>query len=403
MAPSYVPIQLEPSDHVIGAQLCAWEMSGDRELAALRPRLPALAERTWLSSSDRTFEDFQACRAHADRLFQQLICPVRIETRGLLNPDYAGPIHNRENWFEDTLTLELIPTRKRIELRCTLDGSEPGPSSLRPRKPITLRETTSLKVRAFSRAGEPLGYAFRVVYEHHPVRARLQGLITHTPHDRPARARTKFGGELKAAFESATGGGIHYTLDGSDPGAFSPLYSDPLRLTESGVISARVFEENGRPRGEIWRRSFEKVDQQPNPTSFAPVAASGFFGGHKPENAVDGIVDRADTWRASRDGAGWLQVDLGKPLRLDGVRLYFYWNRWHDPVRYRLELSEDGISWRMAADMRRNRRRALPEGFHHTISPAPVRFLRVTVQAAEDRSPELVEIRIHTASGEPVS
>jgi len=51
---------------------------------------------------------------------------------------------------------------------------------------------------------------------------------------------------------------IRYTLDGSDPVAGSPLYSRPIRLNNSAIVTARLFR-NGRLISGIKQHTFEKV------------------------------------------------------------------------------------------------------------------------------------------------
>ncbi len=41
------PIHVQPTDSVLGAQLCAWECTFERELPEVLEKLPALSERTW--------------------------------------------------------------------------------------------------------------------------------------------------------------------------------------------------------------------------------------------------------------------------------------------------------------------------------------------------------------------
>ncbi len=55
---------------------------------------------------------------------------------------------------------------------------------------------------------------------------------------------------------------IHYTLDGTEPGRASPVYSSPLSINTSTVVHARSFEDNKLP-GEIATRTYvigEKPD-----------------------------------------------------------------------------------------------------------------------------------------------
>jgi len=57
-----------------------------------------------------------------------------------------------------------------------------------------------------------------------------------------------------------SGAEIRYTRDGSDPTAASPLYSSPIRLTESTTIRARAFTSGSQP-SEVVTANFTKCAQ----------------------------------------------------------------------------------------------------------------------------------------------
>ncbi len=54
------PITVEPTEQVIGAMLCAWEMTFEQEISLIMAHLPVLAERCWGVRCSRTFADFEA-------------------------------------------------------------------------------------------------------------------------------------------------------------------------------------------------------------------------------------------------------------------------------------------------------------------------------------------------------
>ena len=55
---------------------------------------------------------------------------------------------------------------------------------------------------------------------------------------------------------------VRYTLDGSMPGASSPLYTRPFRLAKSATLKARHFK-NGRGIGAVASESFVKLNMHP--------------------------------------------------------------------------------------------------------------------------------------------
>ncbi|MBX2877199.1 MAG: family 20 glycosylhydrolase [Saprospiraceae bacterium] len=58
-APSFEPIQVDKSDLVIGAQMCAWEQKEEVEIPSLRQRLPAFVERIWNTKEKISFEEWK--------------------------------------------------------------------------------------------------------------------------------------------------------------------------------------------------------------------------------------------------------------------------------------------------------------------------------------------------------
>ena len=53
------PVNVEPTDQVIGAMLCAWEMTFEQEITPVMANLPALSERTWSTECTRDYETFR--------------------------------------------------------------------------------------------------------------------------------------------------------------------------------------------------------------------------------------------------------------------------------------------------------------------------------------------------------
>lgn len=51
-APSYAPIQLEPTEQVIGASMASWDQPQHLEILTLRRRLPAMSERVWSATPE---------------------------------------------------------------------------------------------------------------------------------------------------------------------------------------------------------------------------------------------------------------------------------------------------------------------------------------------------------------
>jgi hexosaminidase len=66
-------IAVEPTPHVLGAQLCAWEQPQEIELPTLRQRLAAMSERIWNPDAGRSFADFSQRLTHTDAALDKLL------------------------------------------------------------------------------------------------------------------------------------------------------------------------------------------------------------------------------------------------------------------------------------------------------------------------------------------
>jgi hexosaminidase len=61
---------------VIGAQMCAWELPANIEIARLRQRLAAMSERVWDHKTQRTFADFMSRIENTDSKLTKLLQPA---------------------------------------------------------------------------------------------------------------------------------------------------------------------------------------------------------------------------------------------------------------------------------------------------------------------------------------
>lgn len=66
-------VTLQPTNKVIGAQMCAWEEGGEIQIPALRSRVPVMSERIWNTGAGREWSDFSRRLAATDQLLTRLI------------------------------------------------------------------------------------------------------------------------------------------------------------------------------------------------------------------------------------------------------------------------------------------------------------------------------------------
>lgn len=113
------------------------------------------------------------------------------------------------------------------------------------------------------------------------------------------------------------------------------------------------------------------------------TASSNLDGTHTPDRAFD--EDVATSWAAATANAGeWLQVDLGKPCRIDALQLNFadvhstaYGRLVNDTYQYTLEVSDDATTWRPLLD-RRGAGRDAPHEYVQLDQPVIARYAKLT-------------------------
>ncbi len=395
-APAVDPIQIEPTDRLIGAQMCAWEQPEQLELRSLRKRLAAMAERIWNPVAGRTWADFAARLDAIDYGLDRIMYPFVAEVAGLTDGDYEGPEFEREIGFTESVTVTLTPVRDGLTLRYTLDESEPTTESQSYDEPLVFVDNVSIKVRAFDAAGEPAGRRWWGRYELHAIAGEVDGLITHIEELWPNRPPTMFVDTATVTL-TASGGAIHYNMGRIGPTVESPVYKEPLAITDTTDVTAQLFDAAGDPRGVPWTRQFNKVDFGPNLTKGKPATASrgvGMVNG--PEKAVDGLVGRDQFWQ-SGPAPAWWQVDLGEVVTLNAIHVFPRWDG-DEAHQYTVEVSTDGEAWTERIDMRANADPATPEGHRHGFPPTPARHIRLRTHGdSTDPGLRLTELRAFEA------
>jgi xylan 1,4-beta-xylosidase len=95
--------------------------------------------------------------------------------------------------------------------------------------------------------------------------------------------------------------------------------------------------------------------------------------------------DVGTSWAAATGNPGeWLQVDLGKPCRIDAIQFNFadvkstqYDRLRNDAYQYTLEVSDDGTAWRPCVDRKANQRDA-PHEYVQLDQPVTARYAKLT-------------------------
>jgi hexosaminidase len=166
-APSFNAIQIEEHPNVLGAFMASWDQPEYVEVSSLRKRLPAMVERIWNKKKRLPSEKFLAAVDNLDQKLNSYFSPVNIQENGLRFPEIQDGFRHEQVWFGDTLTLSMKAQEDYL-VRYSLN--EPlFQKSLVFNRPVKISETTTLRYRAFTHEGQPVGHEILKYYELNPL------------------------------------------------------------------------------------------------------------------------------------------------------------------------------------------------------------------------------------------
>lgn len=147
-----------------------------------------------------------------------------------------------------TVTLAYTPTDHPAEIRYTVDGSDPTVYSPQYSEPVWVPVTTTIKAKAFG-SESPLASAIYTIYNPAPTPSQenTSSSVTVTTLPPVPPANGIFTDVVTVTLEVPAKQPIHYTLDGTIPTSTSTIYTDPIILSKSVVLTAAVIATNGSP------------------------------------------------------------------------------------------------------------------------------------------------------------
>lgn len=129
-------------------------------------------------------------------------------------------------YFDTTQSVTISTSTPSATIRYTLNGVTPGATDPIYAGPITVSSTTTIKAIAYATGINPSG-----------VTTADLTFSTAPPAFSPAPGAYSVAQSV-ALTSSTSGATIHYTTDGSDPTASSPVYANPISVAASTTIKA---------------------------------------------------------------------------------------------------------------------------------------------------------------------
>ena len=148
---------------------------------------------------------------------------------------------------------------------------------------------------------------------------------------------------------------IHYTLDGSEPTPQSPLYTEPVKITQTCTIKARSLR-GGQMSGRTFEKSFTAHKAMGRPVELVTKTHPNYTF-NSPDLLTDGLVGEGPY--NSGDFAGWYNqpfeviVDMGgetySEVTLSTIVFKYDWIM--NPTSLTVQTSEDGKTFTDIAHM----------------------------------------------------
>ena len=142
---------------------------------------------------------------------------------------------------------------------------------------------------------------------------------------------------------------IHYTIDGTEPTAQSPIYESPFPFLTSGTIKAKSFGTDMKS-GETATQSFNIYKKD-----WKIVTVS--FENEEKESALNAIDENAETFWSTADNTSltplpqFIVIDMGQEMEFTTLSYLPRHNGTGGIVKnYQWEISTDGINWKTVAE-----------------------------------------------------
>ncbi len=340
---------LKEGDPVLGAMLPMWEQAGPVNFRWLRGGIAKRQERTWGPVTAIDPAKFASRSESADQVLDRVLYGFSIQ---------------QQNAEESLLARDVrVPTELRFltwpglgEVRITKDGSEPTRESPVYTEPFFITDNQTISARLFDQAGKGSGPTWVQPYTFSPLSFAPEGLLPQG---------NWFADSVTLAMASTMPTGtIRYTLDGSEPQATSPAFTEPLVLAKSAQVKARWFDAEGVGRGNVAAATYRKLPTATHAALNKPVSITVTAKLEDPKAAarrlVDGSLARGEDWGSPEvlplgDSDLEAIIDMGentKVLKVIGRFFYHQEAGIYPAVRVDVLVSDDGNTFMPAGTAR---------------------------------------------------
>ena len=376
--PNFEGIELPENEAVMGATLCVWEQRETNMLPRLIERVPAMGAKLWRADGSLHAAAFDSTLRQKTEQFYRLLAPFEVSFAGLTYPEAGEGNFNEHRYFYDVLSV-IVDARGagyRIEYSATdsREAREWQPYD----NPLDLTRTTHLRFRALNENGEQAGREWYQVFYLQPIFPVATGLERELPVG--SWDNLLFENSVRLSLEhDPKGRKLHYTTNGSRVTAASPVYTEPLEITETTTVRARLLDEKGEPYGGPFRETYNKLIRRPSLTTGKTVIAHNEeFSPGLGRRIADGRIALWEHWGDTKGEENWIQVDLGQTEQIERLNLVTFWDGYRY-YQFTVEGSQDGENWTVLWDNSENTDKATRDGYNREMKDATARYLRVNM------------------------
>lgn len=258
-APSFNPIQLEGAykDKVLGTQMCAWEMTEEMNLPSILNRLPALSEIAWKLNGQKDYEFFKKRYELADQKLKQLLFPAKVVKTGLSTGKMDDRFYNRENYFSNSVQIQVKPLLSNVSTRYTLNGKVPTLNDRELKGSLQIDSTSILRLALYS-GKQLIGYSTELL-EKRPIALSYEGAIEDK--ENAVDGIVNFKDKLHISVNKLNAALIpRYTLDGTVPTKQSEIFNRAITTTSDTNLKIQCFNTAQMPEGALYQLKFKKIN-----------------------------------------------------------------------------------------------------------------------------------------------
>lgn len=373
----FVGEELEDNNMVMGATLCAWEQHQINQMPRLRHRAASVAQHLW-SKPTLSWEGFSIKQQAIDKKLEKIVHPFQVSIKGLTYPNLGEGNFYEHLWFSKELEINVASPFSELQIQFSTAENPETSDWKNYKSSIILKDSSPVLIRLVDSNNNQIGRQYFQKFFYKPLKISTKAMWKNLPID--SWEKHRFEDTLHVTLETPLKNqSIRYQLDGRKVDIESPLYTQPIKITETSHIRAQIFDENGKPIGDVLANSYYKIWKEPSLTTGKPVTTSNDHiqpNGGKP--AVNGRITLWEMWGDHKSKENWVKVDLEREETIKRFKVYTFWDNWRY-YQYTIEGSLNGEDWFEMVDNSKNTEISTPKGIEHKIEPTKVRYVKINM------------------------